>query len=273
MFILSNLQFIGFDGDGDAEAAAAKAKTEAEAAAAKGDDKTYTQEEFNAHMGGLRRKYESQTETLKASQKEQAAQLEKLTKMKGFSDEERTVFENKIAELESQYMTDTEKAERKAREEAARFSTELNSLTEDRDRWQSDFQDEVVRNQIAKAAEKNSAHKASQIEAIVGPMIEFEDVKDDGGEPTGKVQAVVNFPDVDKDKKPLIMKYTVDEAVTRMAELEEHGNLFKDKQKSGLGGSKNTAKGGKKIDLAKLAKEDPAEYRRLRKEQPELWHG
>jgi hypothetical protein len=105
-------------------------------------------------------------------------------------------------------------------------------------------------------------------------MIEFEDERTEEGELTGKVRAVVNFPDVDtKTKKPIIMKYTVDEAVSRMTEMEEHANLFDDKQKPGLGGGKNTATGGKKIDVRKLAKENPAEYRRLRKESPELLYG
>lgn len=275
LLILSNPQFIGFDGEDDEAAAAAKAKADADAAAAAAaaGGKTYTEEEFNTHMGGLRRKYETQTDALKASQKEQAAQLEKFKQMKGLSDEDRTALETKIADLESQYMTDKEKAERKAREDAARFTTELDGVSGERDRWRTDYQTEVVRNQIAKSAEKNRAHRASQIEAIVGPMIEFEPVKDADGEPTGKVQAVVNFPDVDKAKKPIVMKYTVDEAVTRMTELDEHSNLFDDKQKSGLGGSKNTTTGGKKIDMAKLAKENPAEYVRIRKEQPELIYG
>lgn len=278
-FILSYPQFIGFDGEGDeaeaaaAKAAAAKAAEEAAAAAAAKGGKTYTEEEFNAHMGGLRRKYETQAEALKASQKEQAAQLEKLTKVKGLSDEERTALETKIAGLESQYMTDKEKAERKAREDAQKYNTSLETLTGDRDRWRSDFQDEVVRNQIAQAAEKNQAHRASQIEAIVRPWIEFEEIRTEDGELTGKVHAVVNFPDVDKEKKPITMKYTVDEAVTRMTEIEEHHNLFSDKQKPGLGGGKNATGSGKKIDASKLAKENPAEYRRLRKESPELLYG
>jgi hypothetical protein len=65
------------------------------------------------------------------------------------------------------------------------------------------------------------------------------------------------------------MEYTIGEAVKRMTELDKHANLFEDTMQGGLGGSKNAGTSGK-IDIVKLAKENPAEYRRLRKEKPEL---
>jgi len=93
------------------------------------------------------------------------------------------------------------------------------------------------------------------------------------GEPNGEFTPVVKFPDVDaKTKQAIVMEYTIDEAVKRMKELDEYSNLFEDTMKGGLGGSKNTGN-GKKIDPAKLARENPAEFRRLRKENPQALYG
>ena len=55
-----------------------------------------------------------------------------------------------------------------------------------------------------------------------------------------------------------------------MTELPRHGNLFQGGKTGGLGGSGSSGKNTGKIDLVKLAK-DPAQYRKLRKEQPELF--
>lgn len=258
---LNRLWFVGFEGEEGGE----------------GDlPKTYTEEEFNTHMAGLRRKYESQLEETKKTQKELASQLEKTKSLKGLSTEERTALETRITDLESQYMTDKEKSERRAKEEAQRFTEQIEGLSKDRDRWRRDYQSEIIRNQISRAAEDNNAHRAVQIEAIIDSMIEFKEMIDEeNGGKTGEVRPVVIFPDIDtKTKKPIKMEYTIPEAVKRMTELEEYANLFKDTQKAGLGGTKNTSKGGRgKVDPVKLAKENPAEYRRLRKESPELLYG
>jgi hypothetical protein len=247
------MRYICFEGDGD------------------GTPKTYTEEEFNTHMAGLRRKYETQEQQLKQSQKEQATQLEKLRQVKGLSDEERTDLETKIKDLESKYMTDQEKSERKAKEEREKYTQQVTQLEGDKNNWKKRYESATVRNEITRAAERHEAFKSTQIEAIVSPLVVFQEVKNDDDESTGEFKPIVKFPDIDsKTKQPIVMDYSIDEAVERMRELDDFSNLFKDKMKSGLGGTKNQ-KTGKKVDIGELAKTNPAEYRRLRKEQPELF--
>jgi len=258
-FILNSARYLGYDGDGDGDGDGGD-----------GGGKTYTEEEFNTHQAGLRRKYESQLEETRKAQKQLAAQLEKAKKFKGLSDEERTSLTKKIEDLESKYMTDQEKAERTAQEERQRHTQQIESLTTEAQNWRRQYETETVRNQISRAAETNKAHRASQIAAILNPMVEFKALQDDDGEPTGETVPVVRFPDVDsKTKKPIVMEYSIDEAVSRMTEMKEHQNLFDDEMKSGIGGKRNV-RSGKSTDLAELAK-NPAEYRRLRREKPELF--
>lgn len=267
-FLQSLPNIVGFEGDDDPDAAAAAA-----AAAAGGDPKTYTQEEFDAHMAGLRRKYDTKEATHVQAQKELAIQLEKAKGMKGLSDEEKTALETRIQELESEYLTDKEKAERAAAQERETFTGQIETLTGETTRWRSNYEAEVVKNGIRAAAAEHKAYDRSgdQIAAILGPMVEFKEVLDDDEQPTGNVKPVIRFPDVDtKTKEPIVLDYTIGEAVKRMTELDKHGNLFEDTMRSGIGGGKNGGTPTGKIDIAKIAKEDPAAYRKLRKESPEL---
>lgn len=266
-FLQALPHFVSFDGEGEGGG-------EGGSGEGGGGDagKTYTQEEFDRHMAGMRRKFDTQTEKLRNEQKELAKQLKAAQSQKGLSDEERSALQGRIDQLESEYLTDKEKAERAAAAREEEFTTTVNSLTGERDQFKSLFQREVVNNQIVRAAAENKAFDPSgdQIASILTPLIQFEDILDDDDQPTGNYKAVVNFPDVDtKTKEPITMKYTVAEAVKRMKEMDKHSNLFEDPSRGGVGGSKNGRPAGRP-DIAKLAKEDPAEYRRLRRERPDL---
>jgi hypothetical protein len=267
-------RFVCFDNEPAAGAAGAGAGA---AGAGTGDpppaaSKTYTQAEFDSHMGAMRRKHEAREQQLTKAQRDLAGQLEAQKNQKGLSEEERTTLQARIDELEGQFLTAQEKAERKATQEREASQVQVQQLTTERDSFRTIYQREVVSNQITRAGSNNNAHDVDQISAIVGPMISFKDVVDEDGKPTGQQAPVVKFPDIDKDKKPIVMEYTIDEAVKRMTELDKFANLFVDTKRSGVGGHRNTGVVAGKLDLPKLARENPAEFRRLRKEKPDLFY-
>lgn len=267
--LLSSIQRVGFDDAADAAAKAAD-KVAADAAAAAAG-KTYTEEEFNTHQAGLRRKYESRETELKNTQRQLADQLAQAKLSKGLSDEERQDYDTRIEQLEGNFLTEKEKLERRTSNQKDQFETQIAELTVARDKATSDYQNEIVRNQIFSAQATEKGVDPDQFDAILARMIKWEEVLVDG-EPNGQVTPIVNFNDIDKDDKPVVMKYSILEAVKRMKELPKYQNLFEDNLKGGLGGRGNVGK-GTPIDVVKLAKENPAEYRRLRKEQPELIYG
>jgi molecular chaperone GrpE (heat shock protein) len=276
-FILSNIRFLGFEGDdgaggdGGDDDAAAKAAAAAAAAAGGGGGKTYTEEEFNTHMAGLRRKADAEKEAFKKTQRELAAQLELAKQQKGLTEQEKAAHQARIEELENQFLTETEKAKRTAQQKEQEFTGTVDTLTNERDMWRGNFEKEAASNQVTRAAATNKAFDPGQIGAILSPMIEFKEQTDDSGAGTGSYSPVVKFPDIGEDEKPIVMEYSVDEAVKRMTELPRFANLFQDTMKSGIGGSGNADP--KKTDVARLARDNPAEYRRLRKEKPELIYG
>ena len=273
-YLLNLPRFTSFEGEDDAATATATAAAAAAAAAA-ATGKTNSQTEFDTHLAQQRRKYEAREAALQKAQRELATQLETQKTRKGLSEEERTGLQGRIDELESQFLTEKEKAERTAQKERDTSKQQVEQLTKERDGWLTAFQTEVVNNQITRAAANGNAHDVDQISAIVRPMIQFKEVVDEDGQKTGKLAPSVRFPDIDtKTKAPIVMEYTVDETVARMAEMDKYANLFVDRKRSGIGGGKNT--GGSptgKPDLAKLAKEDPAAFRKLRKERPDLFYG
>ena len=253
--------YIGFEGEGG--------ESQGDDGQGGGAGKTYTQQEFDSHMANIRRKHEAD---IKKTQKDLADQLEQQKKAKGLSEEERGALQKRIDDLESQFLTESQKAERKATEERTQFTVQIESLNTDRNSWKKRFETKAASSDITDAANKHKAVNVRQIRAYLEPMIEFKESQVNG-EPNGEFVPVVKFPDIDaKTKEPIVMEYTIDEAVKRMKELEEHSNLFEDTMKGGLGGGKNSG-GSRKIDAAKLARENPEEYRRLRKENPTALYG
>ena len=84
------------------------------------------------------------------------------------------------------------------------------------------------------------------------------------GKPTGEFKTVIDFPETDpKTGKPVAVRKTPEEAVKRMKELPEYGNLF-------VSGTPQKSAMPKKQDQVDVRNLTPAEYREIRKTNPEL---
>ncbi len=265
-FLRATSQIIAFDGDDDAAAKAAaevKAKADAEAAAAAAaaaaGDKQFNQEQVNTFLAEEKRKHQTQ-------QRKMAADLEELKKTATLTTEQKEGLEQRIEELQTQYMTIEEKARRA--EEAAKkeYDERVETLTKERNVWQIKHSELVIDTEIIKAAADQKALFCEQITALLTPKTKLTEKLDDAGKPTGDYEPKVAFPDTDKDDKPILLELTVAEAVKRMKELPKYGNLFEGGKVGGLGGTGSTTS-GKPLDLVKIAREDPETYRELRKKR------
>lgn len=242
------------------------------------DPKTYTQEEVDALVAEKKGFSQEDVNTFLAkekrktqdTQKQLAGQLEEARKNASLSDDERTDLTKQIDELQTKYMSGEERA-RQIRERADKQHTEvLQSAEKDRDSWKTRYTRSRIDGEITRAAVENKAVNPGQIIAMLQPTTRLAEVLGDDGKPSGAYEERVMFNDLDKEEKPVVLDLTVSQAVKRMTELETFGNLFVGSKSGGLGGSGSSKKGGA-IDIAKIAREDPARYRRLRKEQPELF--
>lgn len=255
-------KFTSFEGED--EAAAKKAAEEAAAAKKKADEaggggESFTQEQVNTMMAEERRK-------MQEKQRKTLGDLDTLKNKASLTAKEKTELENRIEELNNQYLTAEEKARRAEEEAEKKRSDQIQTLTKERDNWVSKHSTLVVQTAIVNAAAEQKAVEHEQILAIVGPKTRLVERLDDEGKPTGEYEPKVRFPDKNKKDEDIVLELSVPEAVKRMKELPRYGNLFEGTKIGGLGGSGSQSTGGK-VDLAKIAKEDPAAYRKLRKER------
>lgn len=262
MFLRSASQFVAFEDDAAAVAAAAAAAA-ATGNEGEGEEETFTQDQVNTFIATERRKMQVQQQKL-------VVELETLKKNATLTKEEKETLEGRIEELQTQYMTAEEKARRANEQAEEKHKKQFDDLTTERDNWKNRHAKSVIDTAITRAASDNKAFYCEQISAILTPKTKLVEVLDESGKPTGEYEPKVAFPDKDKDDKPIILELTVIEAVKRMKELKQYGNLFEGTKVGGLGGT-GSQTSGNTIDLAKIAREDPALYRKLRKEQPELF--
>ncbi len=248
------------------------------------DDKTFTQEEVNTLMkeevDTLMKDHftQEQVNTFVAEEKRKTqerqkkliTELEETKKNADLTVVDRKQLEQRIEDLQNATLTAEEQQKRAAAKVKEEYNNQVETLTGDRDAWQAKHSQLLIDTEIIKAASIEKALNVDQIAPILIPITKLVECLDSEGKPSGIFEPKVSFPDTDKDEKPIILELSVSEAVKRLKELPQHGNLFEGSKHSGLGGAGSQGKSGK-IDIAKIAREDQAAYRKLRKEKPELF--
>ena len=222
----------------------------------------FDQEAVNTFLAKEKRKTQD-------AQKDLAEQLASYKKTAALSTEEKDELNQKIEELEKKYMTVEERNRQASDKVSKEHENELKEAVEAKKAWQNRYTFSTIDATIAQAAAVNKAIAVEQVAAMLRPATKLTERLDEAGKPTGEYEARVDFQDLDKDDKPITLNLTVPEAVKRMTELERYGNLFEGGKIGGTGGTGGAR--GKPIDLAKIARDDPAQYRKLRKEKPELF--
>ena len=221
-------------------------------AEAKGD--LFNQDDVNTILAKEKRKTQE-------TQKQLAEQLTQARKAANLTAEEKAVADAQIEELEKKYMTADELTRQATDKQTKKHSQELEELKTSKSEWQTRFTQSTIEASITKAAADNEAIQTDQVAAMLRPAAKLAETADENGKPTGKYEVRVDFQDLDKDDKPIVLNLTVAEAVKRMAELERFGNLFKGGKIGGTGGTGGDT--SKPVDLNSMSM---ANYRELRKD-------
>jgi len=234
-----------------------------------GDTKTFTQDEVNTFIAEEKRKWQGKETKWQQEQKDLVTQLEALRKNETLTKDERDQLQSRIETLQAQYMTTEERARQAAEATQKRYDEERKQLTQERDIWRQKHQDLTITTAIASAAMEHEAISFEQIHALLSSRAKLVETLNEDGKPTGQYVPHVILNVTDSKGKPVALDLNITDAVKHMKELPQYANLFKTTAKSGIGGTGSATSG--KVDLAKIARENPAEYRRLRKERPELF--
>lgn len=230
---------------------------------ADGDKKlTITQKELNKMMADNRRKLTQQnTELLR--------QMEDLRGTAKMTDEQRTELEGQIERLQQQVLSKEELARREIDKTKKAYTDSLEKASNEAKRWQSLYTSSTVERTLQDAAIGGEAVQPRQIVAMLGQSTRLAEVLGEDGKPTGAFAPVVKFNDTDKDGNPITLDLSPADAIKRMRELPEYGNLFKGTAKGGLGETGSAGGRGGHPSLDSLLK-DPAAYAEWRKKNPDL---
>lgn len=130
--------------------------------------------------------------------------------------------------------------------------------------WERRYKEATISHALEDAARGQGAFNADQVVTLLRGMTKLVETTDKAtGKPTGRFEAVVDFPETDpKTGKPVAVQKTPEEAIRRMNELPgTYGNLF-----ASSAPKKSVTKQQDPIDVRKLT---PAQYREIRKTNPE----
>lgn len=223
-------------------------------------EKVYNQQEFDAHMGGMRKKYEKQI-----------GQLQEQMKTLKLSDKDKKALQGQVEEMQAQLRTSEEQREHEKNKLEKGYQDQITDLQNQTDFWSTKYTSSKKTADLLSAASHpdHEAYNPSQIVSLLENNTKVVRKKDDDGNELDTFETVVaiSLPDT-KTKQMTELVLSPKDAVKRMSEATElYGNLFKSNLKGGFDGTPN--RGGKsgETDLNELAKTDPAAYRRERNKQ------
>lgn len=212
---------------------------------------TYTQEQVDKMLGEQ-----------KESQKQALSKLQMLEQRVKLTEAEKIEHEKTVEDLRKKVFTSEELREQEIKKRDAEYRKNLDATSGERDAWRNRYSGEKITRAITDAAVTGDAFNPAQIVALLGGNSVLEEIKNEDGQVIDYVP-MVQFKTVDKEKKPVTLALTPQQAIERLKGDASYFNLFKSTMKDGLGGG-NGAKGSK-MTLAEAAK-DPEKYRKYRQE-------
>ena len=225
----------------------------------------FTQDDLNKFLAEDRRKHQEKYQRLEKS-------YESILQDQTMETNTRTELEGELEDLRKSFRTKEQQAEVEKKKQRNEYEETLKAAKHDVVKFQQLYTDTVITQSLQDAAIEGEAFNSQQIISLLRPITDLRELKDEAGKATGN-GPMVDFPDVDeKTGKPIKTLRTPSEAVKRMKELTgTYGNLFRANVVSGVG--QGAATGGVlsgktgQIDIENLP---PEQYRKIRKERPEL---
>lgn len=227
---------------------------------------TFTQEQVNEFMAKDRRKNE---EKFKRQYEKLESQMKQQIQRAGNDSEERERLQQELEDLQATFRTKEQQVEWEKKQTEKKYQTDLENERKERERWEKLYRQEKIDRSLLDAASSQDAFNPTLIVDLLRPAAEL---KADNVEGQGYTFAtMVNFNDIDeKTGEPIRTLRTPEDAVKRMKELPQlYGGLFRANVVSGVGAGSAEATPGAhaKLNLKDLT---PEQYRKIRKENPEL---
>jgi len=193
--------------------------------------KTFDQSQVNAIVKREKEKMEAK---YKEQIQKQLDDVNKLKNDKDLTEKQRAALDDRAKTLQAELLTEREKAEAEKRRADEKHKVELDGLSQERDTWKSRYETREKESAILAAASKHDAYSASQLVALVSPLIKVSPALDDKGNPTDSFETSITAKV--KDGEELVeKKFTVDGYIEHMKGQDEFANLFIVKRPGGTG--------------------------------------
>jgi hypothetical protein len=182
-------------------------------------------------------------------------ELKTLQESSNLTAQEREQLTTRVADLENSLLTKEQQASQQIKQTETKYQKQIDTVSKERDTWQSRFSDATIRRAITDAAVSADAEDPTQLVLMFQGMTRLEEVKDETGKSTGEFITKMKFQGIDAEKKPITLDLPVAEAIMHMRENGLHKNLFKHSAKGGTGQSgQGTGKTGR--DPSKMPNPD-----------------
>lgn len=221
------------------------------------------QEVFNRKMAELRASSRKDTEAL-------MKQFEQIQSRLNLSEKEKEDIAQSLEEVRTAGMTEKQKLEHQLLKLQDQLKTETSKWTQEAGTWKERFENTQLQTQIQDAVIANKGVDSEHFLALMrlwGTKVKEVTIDD---KPTGKYEARVSFPDVDKDGNPVLLDLTVEDTVKRMAEMKRHQHLFHHGQTEGTGMQSGQFQAGKPGELPDFSKMTYEQYVAFVKANPQL---
>lgn len=219
-------------------------------------------EEQQAYLNKLLAEERRKTQaTAQKTAQEAITELEALKARSTLNANEKQELENRIQTLQNTLMTKEEVAAREKERLQKEKQQEIATLAAERDSWKDKFTSATIERSILDAAAQYEAYNSRQLVGLLRGATQLVEKLNEDGSPSGTLEPVVQYDDLDKDGRPIVLTLSVGDAVKRMSESDEWANLFKGK---GVGGTGQGGNASGRVNV-EAAKRDPKLYRELRK--------
>jgi len=223
------------------------------------------QDEMNTLMATNRK-------TLTQKNQELVTQLTQLRETATMSTQAKEELEDRIEELQTQFMSKEEIAKRETENLSKNHAVNIDKLTSETKKWQGLYATSTIERSILDAAVGGEAIQPSHLVTMLGQNTQIVEELDAAGQGKGKYKTIVKFSDIDSDGNPVILELPPKEAITRMKELpDQYGYLFKGNAAGGLGADSGGGSGrSERAPKLQELMEDPVKYAEWRKKNPDL---
>lgn len=223
------------------------------------ETETFTKADVDQKLAEATTAHKAQVQKMLDEQKALATKATLTTK-------ERQELEKRMELTQNELLTEKERAQKEKQKLQTAHEETVSNLTAEASKWKEQFTKSTIERSITDAAAEMKAYRPAQIVALLSPTTALVESLDEHGQPTGVLGPKVTFTDRNEKGEAVTLQLSPKDAVKRMSEMEDFMNLFISDSKGGAGSHTQKPTGNGSIDVAKLIRDDPEQYKKLRKE-------